>query len=85
MEDFQQFSKQKPRTLDWGLRPPFFIEIARLVSGPAELQVLYVLVQKEFSKRQSDKLKVDLLREIHTPPDRVWTISEDQKLQHKDC
>jgi len=67
LEVFQQFSKLKPHTLDWDLRPPFFIEIAHLVSEPAEVQVLYVLVQKEFSKRQSDRLKADLLREIHTP------------------
>ena len=65
MEAFQKFSKLKPYTLDWGLSPPYFTEIAHLVSGPAE--VLYVLVQNEFSKRQSDRLKVHLLREIHTP------------------
>ena len=37
------------------------------MSGLTEAHVLCVSVQKEFSKRQSDRLKADLLREIHTP------------------
>ena len=40
-----------------------------LVSEPNEAQVLKVSSQKEFSKRQSDRQEVDLIRyrEKHTP------------------
>ena len=39
----------------------FPIETTQLVSGLNEAQVLYVLAQKEFSERQSDRLEVELL------------------------
>lgn len=59
--------------LRWDLNPHsstqthcLFIENANLVSGLTEVQVLYVSEQKEFSRRQSDRKEVDLLREIHT-------------------
>ena len=40
----------------------FLIKITHLVSGLAEVQVLSVSAQKEFSERQSDRQEIDLLR-----------------------
>ena len=42
-------------------------EITHLVSGLTEAQVLDVSSQKEFSKRQSDRLEMDLYREKNIP------------------
>ena len=35
-------------------------------------------VQKEFSERQSDRLKVYLLREITHSVDRMWSVSKGE-------
>ena len=64
---------------DWDLKPSawtqtwskprlrLLIEITYLVSGLNETQVLDVLLQKEFSERQSNRWKVNLFREKQTP------------------
>ena len=44
-----------------GLEPSLLTKITHLVSGLNEPQAVYVSVQKEFSKRQSDRQEVDLL------------------------
>ena len=46
----------------------FKIKIMHLVSGLTEVQVLYVLAQKEFNKRQSDREEIDSLRETECGP-----------------
>ena len=53
----------------WDLNPwaethCLLIEITHLVLGLNEDQVFYVSASREFSERQSDRLEVDLLREI---------------------
>ena len=47
---------------DWDLNSWFLIRITQLVSGLTEVQVLHASVQKEFSKRHSDRQEIDFIK-----------------------